>query len=63
MNENEFELDGKVYVAKQNPSGELRCGECHFHEGFGGCTIPLDLPPCNSVFRKDKYSVIFKVKI
>lgn len=57
MNENEFELDGKVYVAVQSD------GTC------SGCALILtskktchSAPACDRVHREDKRNVIFVEK-
>lgn len=61
MNENEFELDGKVYVAESYDIGETfnLCGNCSFRCRSELCEIA---PSCGWQDRKDKQNVIFTEK-
>lgn len=61
MNENEFELDGKVYVAL--PANGDSCYGCSFinHQ----CRVMVSdmmIPDCNERTRNDKKNVIFMEK-
>ena len=53
MNENEFELDGKVYVAVEDSN----CDGCAF-----SAVTCSPTPPCHNEDRKDNKSVIFVEK-
>jgi len=57
MNENEFELDGKVYVA--NHEEGLSCSSCVFLEY--PC-YSWKVPPCSGADRFDGKTVIFMEK-
>ena len=57
MNENEFILDGKKYVAKTLDP----CMGCAF-SSFCGRRSLYEVPPCDSERRKDGRDVIFVLK-
>ena len=60
MNENEFEIDGIVYVSEVS-GGE--CVGCSFNTNYDECCASFDLiPPCNHVYREDDMNVIFVEK-
>ena len=61
MDENEFELDGIVYVSEM--SG-CECIGCSFNTNDDECCASFDLiPPCHNVDRKDEMDVIFVEKL
>lgn len=62
MNENEFEFEGKTYVAKPYVA-ESSCNECAMF--VGGDCIAIDvrgIPDCYCGLRKDGMNVIFVEK-
>lgn len=60
MNENEFEIDGKAYVAVEKASSMVRCSYCSFNNAFECLENPV--PACGSEIRLDKRNVIFVEK-
>lgn len=61
MNENEFELDGKVYseVDVSHKNGDNTCDECAFFDDDEMCACA---PSCLPMFRSDSKTVIFVEK-
>jgi len=57
MNENEFELDGKVYAAVKHRFVPHRCESCAFDDGMA--CLMSEVPPCSALVRKDNRNVIF----
>lgn len=56
--ENEIEVDGKRYVAVDYPVNQASCTQCAFY-AIANCS---GLYPCYSDERKDKRSVLWKLK-
>ena len=60
MNEDEFELDGKVYAAIEKAKSMSRCSYCAFDKNWE--CLERDVPSCAMDVRKDGRNVIFVEK-
>ena len=60
MNEDEFELDGKVYTAIEKAKSMSRCFYCAFDKNWE--CLERNIPACGNEVRKDGRNVIFVEK-
>ena len=62
-NENEFEFEGKVYVAEHNDDYHGDCLDCAFESILNSCMYVIKKYPCVSDKRLDGMDAIFKEKV
>lgn len=62
MNENEFQLNGKTYVAVESDKNNPCKGCAFWAEGCTKLKRRGKIPCCSTVFRADRKSVIFVEK-